>query len=187
MNEFKANVYDVKGVTVVKTLKSTEADLSFGAVRKLMKLIKIDNIDNTLDMLKAVKEAREEIDDLLGNIFPEATVRDRNNIKVEELLSVFVQIVKYALEKALSIPTEKGMSEGDGKTVPFSQLLFQINYALCKEYTALTPFEVDEKPYSKVIELFSETREYQIANAKENKSNEAQTRKIRRPAGDDWF
>ena len=184
MNEFKANVYGANGVTIIKTLESTEADLNFGTVRKLMKLIKIDNADNSLDIAKTIGESQEEIKALLGNIFPEATVRDRNNIKVEELFSVFIQIVKYAVEKALSIPTE---SKGDGKSVPFSQLLFQINYALCKEYTALTPFEVDEKPYFKVIELFSETREYQITIAEENKSKDAQTRKIRRPAGDDWF
>lgn len=46
----------------------------------------------------------------------------------------------------------------------------------------MSPYEVDKLPYFEVIDLYSETREIQI----ESKPKE-QPKKIRRPAGDDWF
>lgn len=51
------------------------------------------------------------------------------------------------------------------------------------EYTALSPYEIDEKPFFEVIELFGETRQMQIREKILSDPN----RIIRRKAGDDWF
>lgn len=47
----------------------------------------------------------------------------------------------------------------------------------------MTPYEVDEKPYGNVIELYADVRRMQLREKKQNDPN----RVIRRPAGDDWF
>ena len=62
-------------------------------------------------------------------------------------------------------------------------MLFQINHSLCKEYTVLSPYEIDEKPFFEVIELFGETRQMQIREKISSNPN----RIIRRKAGDDWY
>lgn len=66
---------------------------------------------------------------------------------------------------------------------PLYQSLFELGYQLCKEFPALTPYEVDRQPYCKVIELYSDIRTMQLREKKKNDPN----RVIRRPAGDDWF
>lgn len=107
MKEYKLNVYADDGVTVVKTLTGTEFDLTFGTVRKLMKLLKIDKAENSFDLLVILNDAWEEITSILGKIFTDATDDDWDHVNLKELLPVVVQITKYSLSKALSIPTEK--------------------------------------------------------------------------------
>jgi hypothetical protein len=47
----------------------------------------------------------------------------------------------------------------------------------------MTPFDVEETTYYKVIELFADLRSMQIREEKKNDPD----RVIKRPAGDDWF
>jgi hypothetical protein len=67
--------------------------------------------------------------------------------------------------------------------VPLDELLFTIEYSLTKEYPALSPFDIEERSFFQVIDLFADTRRAQIQIKKESDPN----RVIRRPAGDDWF
>lgn len=65
-----------------------------------------------------------------------------------------------------------------------------INYQLSKEFPALSPYDIDYKPFKDVIALYSDVR---IMQLRENKNIKAVEKKndpkaiIRRPAGDDWF
>lgn len=70
--------------------------------------------------------------------------------------------------------------------MPLFEALFNLSYQLCKEFPALTPYDVDEKAYCKVIELYADIRAMQIRENKEKKKDDP-NRIIRRPAGDDWF
>lgn len=67
--------------------------------------------------------------------------------------------------------------------MPLEEWLFVIEYSLVKEYPALSPFDIDDTSFMKVIDLYSDTRKMQIRVKKESDPN----RVIRRPAGDDWF
>lgn len=107
MKNITLNVYNDDKKTVKKVLIANEYDLEFGTIRKLMKLLKIENAANTFDIIKTLDEVWEEITAVLNTVFPEATDEDWNAVKVKELLPVVVQIVKYSLSLALSIPTEK--------------------------------------------------------------------------------
>jgi hypothetical protein len=65
------------------------------------------------------------------------------------------------------------------------QFLFELEYNLCKEYPALTPFEIEDTSFFEIIDLFAETRAMQIRLKEITDPNYEQV--IRRPAGDDWF
>lgn len=67
--------------------------------------------------------------------------------------------------------------------MPLDELLFSIEHSLSKEYPAFTPFDIEEEPFFRIIDLFSDTRKLQIRVKKESDPN----RVIRRKAGDDWF
>lgn len=64
-----------------------------------------------------------------------------------------------------------------------------MSYSLCKEFPALTPFDIDDKPYHDVIVLFGEVRTMQKRIKKYNKKHYTKDGKkiIRRPASDNWF
>lgn len=61
--------------------------------------------------------------------------------------------------------------------------MFVINYQLCKEYTALSPYEIDDRAFGEVVDLYIDTRKIQMRKNKLTNPN----RVIRRRAGDDWF
>lgn len=50
----------------------------------------------------------------------------------------------------------------------------------------MSPFELDEIAFDKVIDIYAELRTLQIRKKKE-KPDEKKEKVIRRPAGDDWF
>lgn len=72
--------------------------------------------------------------------------------------------------------------EGEDDT-PLSESLFSLSFQLCKEFPALSPFEIDRKPFHDVIRLFSDMRRLQLRNKKIKDPN----RIVKRQAGDDWF
>jgi len=61
--------------------------------------------------------------------------------------------------------------------------LFYIVYQLCKEYPALSPFDLERRSYHAVIALYGDTRGIQI----QQKILADPNRVIRRRAGDNWF
>jgi hypothetical protein len=56
---------------------------------------------------------------------------------------------------------------------------------LCKEFPALTPYDIEKRTFHDVIRLYSDVRAMQIRESRyKNRKNSSV---IRRPAGDDWF
>lgn len=69
-------------------------------------------------------------------------------------------------------------------------MLFQINYNLCKEFPAFTPFEIGKSKYHEVILLYSDVRREQIRQEKEEnrKTKIINGKRIpKRRAKDNWF
>jgi hypothetical protein len=63
-----------------------------------------------------------------------------------------------------------------------------MQYNLCKEYPALSPFDIDNTAFFDVLDLFARTRKMQIRiQEKIDETREDKVQIIRRPAGDDWF
>lgn len=70
---------------------------------------------------------------------------------------------------------------------PVHELLFEIEYNLCKEFPAMTPMQVDEMAFHDVIRLYSKVRTYQIREEEIKDILTNPNRVIRRPAGNNWF
>lgn len=66
---------------------------------------------------------------------------------------------------------------------PLHEILFQISYQLCREFNALSPYEIDERTFDEVVDLYADMRTLQIGTRERSDPN----RVVRRPAGDDWF
>nr|DAU64718.1 MAG TPA: hypothetical protein [Bacteriophage sp.] len=70
---------------------------------------------------------------------------------------------------------------------PLFEVLFDINYQLCKEFPAMTPYDIEKHTFHDVIRLYSDVRALQLREAKRGDNDSNDNRVIRRPAGDDWF
>ena len=64
--------------------------------------------------------------------------------------------------------------------------MFELEYNLCKEYPAMTPFELENTSFFEVIDLFIDTKKMQM-RIEEIREEPKKEKVIRRPAGDDWF
>ena len=62
-------------------------------------------------------------------------------------------------------------------------MLFNLEYNLCKEFPALSPFDIEARTYHSVMKLYADMRTLQIHDKELKDPN----RVIRRRAGDDWF
>lgn len=102
----KLNIYDNTGKKVVKTVKGEMFDLSFGTVRKLMKLLKIEDTKNTAQVLQALTGTWDEVTTILNNVYPGVTEDEWDNVKVKELLPQVMEIAKFAIGEALTIPSD---------------------------------------------------------------------------------
>lgn len=100
------NIYDKSGKEVIKTAKSSTYDLSFGTIRKLMALLKIEELENDAEMLKTVFNAWEEITSVLSTVFPDIEENEWDNVKLKELIPVVVDIAKFSITDALTIPSK---------------------------------------------------------------------------------
>lgn len=105
MEDLILRVYDDEN-NVVKEAKAGLVELKFGSIRSLMKLLNIEDITDTAELLKTVYAAWEQLTKILNGCFPEMTDEDWDNVKVNELIPVLVDILKYSFTQILSIPTD---------------------------------------------------------------------------------
>lgn len=63
--------------------------------------------------------------------------------------------------------------------------LFMIEHNLCKEYVALTPFDLDERTFREVIKLFSDCKSVHMRQ--DIKADPDREVKVKVKAGDNWF
>lgn len=100
---WKLNIYDDND-KIIKTVKAKEFDLKMGTVRKISEIISLDKLDGTKDVVEKLCTAQKELTAILNILFPDMTDSDWDGVKVNELLSIVIDIGKYAVQKALTIP-----------------------------------------------------------------------------------
>lgn len=102
---FKINVYD-KDNNIIKTSEAVDCELKFGAIRSIMRLLNIDDINDTGELLKTIYSAWEQLTVILSQCFPDMSESDWDYVKLEELVPVFVGILRASFGKILTIPND---------------------------------------------------------------------------------
>ena len=103
--KYEINVYDKKG-KVVKTAEAQSADLTFGAIRKIMELLNIESVGSTTQLLATVYGAWDELVKVLSQCFPDMERDDWENVKMKELMPVVIGIIKHSFAEILTIPKD---------------------------------------------------------------------------------
>lgn len=106
MENLKINVYDENDV-VTKTVEAKLVDIKFGVIRKLMAILNIDNVDNTFDIVKSVYDAWDEITEILTKVFPDLTVEEMDNVRLNELIPTLLTVIKYSFAQIVNIPSNE--------------------------------------------------------------------------------
>ena len=66
-------------------------------------------------------------------------------------------------------------------------MLFVLESQLCEKYHALSPFDVEQRKYIEIIDLYADVRRMQMREEKVQKILSDPNRVIRRKADDSWF
>ncbi len=104
--DFSINVYDKNG-NITKSVKARDYEIDLGPIIALMDIIDITDESSTVGVLRAVKTAWDELTGVLSNIFPGLEKEDWKYVKLKELIPAVAGIIKFAVNDAMRIPSEK--------------------------------------------------------------------------------
>ena len=92
---------------IVKTVNARYVEISFGTIDKLMGLLDIDEDTTSFQLLMKVSKAWKEVTSVLNEVFPDMTDNDWCLVKINDLVPLLFEIVKFTFAKIMGIPTEK--------------------------------------------------------------------------------
>lgn len=107
--DFSINVYDKNG-SITKSVKARDYKIELGPIIALIELIDIIDItdeSSTVSVLRAVKTTWNELIGVLSDIFPGMEKEDWKHVRLEELIPTVAGIVKFVVNDAMRIPSEK--------------------------------------------------------------------------------
>ena len=97
----KLNIYDNK--KIIKTYEAEAYDLMFGTVEDLIEIVNLDQLKsgNDVEIIKLVGKTvvsgMDVIKPLVKDIFEGLTDEELRNVKVSEIASVLVDVIKFAI------------------------------------------------------------------------------------------
>ena len=83
---------------------------------------------------------------------------------MKEIGKTVILIVQYTFLQMMEIPTEK--TDGQEDSLSLTETFFGLKYNLCKEFPSLTPWDLEERSYYKVMKLYKQLRTMQIKGTK---------------------
>lgn len=104
MEELTLVLKDNKG-NIVKTVKATTLEIRFGTIDKLMELLDIDENTTSFELLKKVSTAWKELVEILNGVFPDMGKEDWNLVKINDLIPLLLQIIKYTFSEIMGVPS----------------------------------------------------------------------------------
>lgn len=103
--KLELQVKDKKG-NVIKTVEANTFDVYFGTIDNLMQLLDIDEQTSSFELLKKITKAWDEVTELLGDIFPGMSEQDWKYVRMNDLVPIVLQIVKYTFLEIMTIPSD---------------------------------------------------------------------------------
>lgn len=110
--ELRLNIYtDKKCKDIERTVAVNDFELSTGVCEDVLQLIKVDQIDDLASLSEESQAAVlvdiisnnfEEFKNLLKNVFDDVTDSDLSRTKMQEMLTVVAQIIKYTFQMLFS-------------------------------------------------------------------------------------
>ena len=106
----KINIYNKK--EIIKTYEADTYNLTFGVVEDFLELVKVDKLESmnkediTMLLIKAIPNSLPVFRELLKDVFDGITDEELRNVKVSEIITVMIDVIKFAFSE-LAIGNEK--------------------------------------------------------------------------------
>lgn len=99
----KLYIYENKNV--VKTYETDKYSLMFGTIQEFIKIINLDELKSTSEeeignlVLKAIPNSIDLISHLMKDIFDELTDDELKNVRLKDIATVIIEVIKYAISE----------------------------------------------------------------------------------------
>lgn len=99
----KLDIYENKNV--VKTYETDKYSLMFGTIQEFIKIINLDELKSTSEeeignlVLKAIPNSIDLISHLMKDIFSELTDDELKNVRLKDIATVIIEVIKYAINE----------------------------------------------------------------------------------------
>ena len=105
MEKLELQIKNKKG-EIIKTVEANTFDVYFGTINNLMELLDINENTSSFEVLKKISTAWHEITSLLGEIFPDMAEKDWELVRVNDLVPIVLQVVRYTFLEIMTIPSD---------------------------------------------------------------------------------
>lgn len=103
MEKLVLTIKDTKG-KVVKEIEAHTFELSFGTINNLMELLDINEESSAFEVLRKVSTAWKEVTGILNEVFPGVEKDEWKLVKINDLMPLVLQIVKFTFSEIMRIP-----------------------------------------------------------------------------------
>lgn len=94
--QLSLNIY--RGGVVEKTYEANSYALTFGVLEDFLALMDLDTMSDA-DAMNVILKTLKELKPTLQEIFPELTDEEMRRTKVSEVVPLFLQLFRYAMEE----------------------------------------------------------------------------------------
>lgn len=118
--ELTLNIYKKGGREIEKTYSTNEVNLMFGTVENIINLLDFDKLTGIMsnDDLSSnvefigiigniIRGAFDEVKYLIMEIFPEASEEELKRTKINELISLIINVVKFTIKGVSGLDSKK--------------------------------------------------------------------------------
>lgn len=105
--QYVLKIYDKSHRKIARIVKADEFDLFYGTVETVVEIIDIEKVNNNFDVIKIVLNAKDEIINLLKDIFPDVSDEEWKCVKVKDIVAVLLQIIKSTVTGINLLSDEK--------------------------------------------------------------------------------
>lgn len=105
IREIKLPVKNKKG-EIVKEVTAMTPAIYFGTISNLMELLDINDTTSSMELLKKVSTAWKEIVEILSDIFPEVTEDEWKCVRLNDLVPIVLQVIRYTFSEIMTIPSD---------------------------------------------------------------------------------
>ena len=92
---------------IKKVLEAEDAKIPFGLARRVVGLFNEEKLNDTGYVMETVTKSWDDLVQLLGRIFPDATEEDWDTVDLAEMVQVVKDFLLLKLKKLIGIPVDE--------------------------------------------------------------------------------